>query len=201
MPFSSCRSSSPSTLSIHTVCFLLTHSLFSDPLMRYANVGMRKFVRDSSSNSPESRVKLRRTKIIIGVQTFTTVLFTIWLLYVWIKGSRFGSQPECNHLVKYVFFYANVRATETWLRVLFIIYLVFFSCTLLLRFILIVFVYADGYHKPQDASAGRWQGSENAYAYLSIVLSVGCASSTKSTCYKTLISSSGQRYTVFRRWS
>jgi hypothetical protein len=103
------------------------------------------FVRDSSIPS-EFRVKLSRTKTIIRIQIFTTVLFTIWLLYVWIKDSHFGSQPECNHLVK-IFFYANVRATETWLRVLFIIYLVFFSCTLLLLFILIVFVYADDYHK------------------------------------------------------
>jgi hypothetical protein len=172
---------------VYSYGMLLVHSLLK-LLMRYANTGMKKFVRDSSSNSPESRVKLRRTKIIIGIQTFTTVMFTIWLLYVWLKDSHFGSQPECNHLVKYVFVYANVRATETWLRVLFIIYLVFFSFSLLLRFILIVFVYADGYHKSQDARAGRREGPENdpdkmAYAYLSIVLSVGCASSTKSSCY------------------
>jgi hypothetical protein len=73
-------------------------------------------------------------KIFIGFQTLTTVVFTVWLLYVWIKGSNFGSQPKCNHLVKYVLFFADVRATVTWLRVLFIMNLVMTACTLLFRF-------------------------------------------------------------------
>lgn len=75
-----------------------------------------------------------RMKIFIGFQTLTTVVFTVWLLYVWIKGSNFGSQPTCNHLVKYVLFFADVRATVTWLRVLFIMNLVMTACTLLFRF-------------------------------------------------------------------
>ncbi|KAH9954826.1 hypothetical protein BGW80DRAFT_1189753, partial [Lactifluus volemus] len=75
-----------------------------------------------SGNSTESRVKLRRTKVIMAIQISTTIMFTIWLLYVWIKDDHFGSQPECNHLVKYVFVFANIQATESWLRVLFIIY-------------------------------------------------------------------------------
>jgi hypothetical protein len=61
-------------------------------------------------------------KVIIRVQKFTTVVFTVWLLYVWIKGSDFGSQQACNHLVKYVLLFNNIRATVTWLRVLFIMY-------------------------------------------------------------------------------
>jgi hypothetical protein len=73
-------------------------------------------------------------KIFIGVQTFTTVVFTVWLLYVWIKGVDFGSQPSCNHLVKYVLVFANVRATATWLRVLFIMNLVITACMLSFRF-------------------------------------------------------------------
>jgi hypothetical protein len=73
-------------------------------------------------------------RIFIAVQTFSTVAFTVWLLYVWANDSKFGSQPECNHLVKYVFFFANVRATETWLRVLFITYLGINSCVMLLTF-------------------------------------------------------------------
>jgi len=80
-------------------------------------------------------------KIFIGFQTLTTVVFTVWLLYVWIKGSNFGSQPTCNHLVKYVLFFANVRATATWLRVLFIMYLISTACTLLFRFGAIVSVH------------------------------------------------------------
>jgi hypothetical protein len=70
-------------------------------------------------------------KIFIWVQKFTTVVFTVWLLYVWIKDVDFGSQPSCNHFVKYVLFFASVRATATWLRVLFITNLVITACALL----------------------------------------------------------------------
>ena len=98
-------------------------------------------------------------KIFIAVQTFSTVVFTVWLLYVWIKDSSFGSQPECNHLVKYVLFFANVRATVTWLRVLFIIYLVTTACTLLFRFGVILSVYLEGlreniHNKVREAVSG-----------------------------------------------
>jgi hypothetical protein len=131
---------------------------------------MSKFIRDSSDNSTESRVKLRRTKVVMAIQTSTTIMFTIWLLYVWIKDDHFGSQPECNRLVKYVFVFANIQATETWLRVLFIIYLVFFSCALLLRFILIFFLSVGGHHKiPVVKPRVRQE-----YPHLKIVLSVGC---------------------------
>jgi len=61
--------------------------------------GQRRFIRSSGQNL--------RMKIFIAVQTFSTVVFTIWLLYVWIKDSSFGSQPECNHLVKYVLFFCR----------------------------------------------------------------------------------------------
>jgi hypothetical protein len=77
-------------------------------------------------------------KVFIGVQTFTTVVFTVWLLYVWIKGSNFGSQQACNHLVKYVLLFIDIRATVTWLRVLFIMYLVITACALLFNFGVIV---------------------------------------------------------------
>jgi hypothetical protein len=131
---------------------------------------MSKFIRDSSGNSTESRVKLRRTKVIMAIQIATTIMFTIWLLYVWIKDDHFGSQPECNHLVKYVFVFANIQATESWLRVLFIIYLVFFSCALLLRFILIFSLYVGGHHKlPSVKPRARQE-----IPHLKIVLSVGC---------------------------
>jgi len=88
--------------------------------------GQRRFIRSDQNDF--------RMKIFIGFQTLTTVVFTVWLLYVWIKGSNFGSQPSCNNLVKYVLFFADVRATATWLRVLFIMNLVMTACTLLFRF-------------------------------------------------------------------
>jgi hypothetical protein len=159
------------------------------PLMGYDGAGIRKFIRDSSRASSrdcaESRTKFLCRKVIIAIQTFTTLMFTVWLVYVWIKGSQFGSQPECNHFVKYVFFFATFRATENWLWVLFTIYLVF-SCTLLLRFIWIVFVHVDSYHKPLDVVPLEGQANDSdktVYTSLKVVLSVGCVSSTKSSCY------------------
>jgi hypothetical protein len=162
---------------VYSYGVVFVHSnIILKPLIGYENAGMRKFMRGPNSDSTESRAKFRRMKIIIGIQTFTTLMFTIWLLYVWVKDSRFGSQPECNHLVKYVFFFANIRATETWLRVLFIIYLVFFSFTLLFRFCMIFFVYVDRYHKPQDESPMAGQKNDldkKVYTYLKTILSVG----------------------------
>ena len=93
---------------------------------RWGGVGQRRFIRSDQKDF--------RMKIFIGFQTLTTVVFTVWLLYVWIKGSNFGSQPNCNYLVKYVLFFADVRATVTWLRVLFIMNLVMTACTLSFRF-------------------------------------------------------------------
>ncbi len=75
-----------------------------------------------------------RMEVYIGVQTCTTVVFTVWLLYVWIKGSNFGSQKACNHLVKYVVFVIDIRATVTWLRILFIINLIVTASVLLVSF-------------------------------------------------------------------
>ena len=66
------------------------------------------------------------------------MVFTGWLLYVWIKGSDFGSQQACNHLVKYVLLFIDIRATVTWLRALFIMYLVITAFALLFKFGVIV---------------------------------------------------------------
>ncbi|KAI9455211.1 hypothetical protein F5148DRAFT_1226572 [Russula earlei] len=115
----------------------LYHAIFVMQIIFCLNLvyeyGQRRFIRSSSRDLG--------MKIFIAVQTFSTVLFTVWLLYVWIKDGNFGSQPECNHLVKYVLFFANVRATVTWLRVLFIIYLILTACMLLFRFGVILSVY------------------------------------------------------------
>ena len=40
------------------------------------------------------------------------------MLYLWIKDSRFGAQPECNDLVKYVLVFVTFRATVGWIRIL-----------------------------------------------------------------------------------
>ena len=59
------------------------------------------------------------------------IIFFPWSLYVWIKVSKFGSQPECNHLVKYVFFFVTVRATANWLRIVLIILLFVSMCNVI----------------------------------------------------------------------
>ncbi|KAF8470320.1 hypothetical protein DFH94DRAFT_216614 [Russula ochroleuca] len=73
-----------------------------------------------------------RMKLFVLLQTFTSMVCSGWYLYVWIKDSNFGSQPSCNHLVKYVLFFVDVRVTTTWLRVMFIVSSIssvfFFAC-------------------------------------------------------------------------
>jgi hypothetical protein len=81
-----------------------------------------------------------RATLIIAVQMFSTAVFTVWVLYVWARNTHFGSQPECNHVVKYVVFFASVHATATWLRILFIASIFFAACSLLFKFSTIVFV-------------------------------------------------------------
>ncbi|KAH9167476.1 hypothetical protein EDB89DRAFT_2074821 [Lactarius sanguifluus] len=63
-----------------------------------------------------------KMKITIAFQVLQVLfIFIPWTLYVWTKGSQFGAQPECNDLVKYVFFFVTVRATVGWLRIMFIV--------------------------------------------------------------------------------
>jgi hypothetical protein len=109
-----------------SMCFLLLSRRSFLRYRRSMGIGQRRFILSSGNDFS--------MKIYVAAQTFSTVVFTIWSLYVCIKGGNFGSQPECNHLVKYAFFFANVSATATWLRVLFLINLVLNSCVLLWTF-------------------------------------------------------------------
>jgi len=43
-------------------------------------------------------------------------LFLGWSAYVWAHAKTFGSSPECNAQVTYVFMFRSVGATVTWLR-------------------------------------------------------------------------------------
>jgi len=112
------------------LCLLNHHS---QTINRRGEVGQRRFIRSNKADF--------RMKTFIWVQQFTTVVFTVWLLYVWIKDVDFGSQRSCNNLVKYVLFFASVRATATWLRVLFITNLVITACALLFSLSVIVSAY------------------------------------------------------------
>lgn len=55
--------------------------------------------------------------IYLLMHAFCFILFSIWLWYVAIDGSRFGSQPSCNYLVKIAFFSTNIKTTEKWFKV------------------------------------------------------------------------------------
>ncbi|KAF8625964.1 hypothetical protein AX17_006689 [Amanita inopinata Kibby_2008] len=46
----------------------------------------------------------------------TMMLFTGFAIYVWAAAPQFGSTPECNNEIKYIFFFRSVRATVGWLR-------------------------------------------------------------------------------------
>jgi len=50
------------------------------------------------------------------VQMVIIGTFLGWSTYVWAHAKTFGSSPECNAQVTYVFFFYPVRATVTWLR-------------------------------------------------------------------------------------
>jgi hypothetical protein len=54
------------------------------------------------------------------IQMVTIGLFLGWSAYVWAHAKTFGSSPECNARVTYVFFFHSVGATVTWLRLLWI---------------------------------------------------------------------------------
>jgi glucan phosphoethanolaminetransferase (alkaline phosphatase superfamily) len=68
------------------------------------------------------------------LQYTSVVSFTAWGLYLWVHVKDFGSQPECNHQIKYVLFFVTVRATAPWLRGLWIAALVFSAVVLMVFF-------------------------------------------------------------------
>lgn len=80
-------------------------------------VGERKFVWSSETDF--------QMRIYLLMHAFGIIVFFIWYLYAAIDGTKFGSQPECNHLVIFVIFYFfNVRATVTWFRAITIVFFV-----------------------------------------------------------------------------
>lgn len=50
------------------------------------------------------------------VQMVMMGLFLSWSAYVWAHAKTFGSSPECNTQVTYIFLFIPVGATVTWLR-------------------------------------------------------------------------------------
>jgi hypothetical protein len=68
------------------------------------------------------------------VQLISVLAFTGWGLYVWIHVNDFGSHSECNNQFKYVIFFFTVKATERWLRGLWIAALVLSAVGLMISF-------------------------------------------------------------------
>lgn len=114
--------------------------------------------------------KLRVTYL---VQSFKgVVIMPPWLLYVWIKVSRFGAQPECNHLVKFVFLFVNVRATVNWLRIFMIVLnsSIWYYCLTSLRtkYNVLKVLFAESYEGPDT-------GLEDAPSFIPWLLGVTMA--------------------------
>jgi hypothetical protein len=64
--------------------------------------------------------RLIRVGLAIVLVYGSIMLFIGYALYVWVKAPTFGSFPECNDQIKYIFFFHSVSATTGWLRKLWI---------------------------------------------------------------------------------
>jgi hypothetical protein len=120
-----------------------------------------------------------RAVLLVSIQMFSTAVFTIWLLYVWAQNSRFGSLPECNHVVKYVLLFASVQATATWLRAFFIVGIVFAACSLLLGFGTIIVSLKTKPSEEQRPGASNEKGDDTGRMSIYrqfLTLPVGCVS-------------------------
>lgn len=47
---------------------------------------------------------------------FTSIVFAIWSLYIWIYATNLGGGQSCNNSMIYVIFFVNARTTAPWLR-------------------------------------------------------------------------------------
>jgi len=52
----------------------------------------------------------------VVIQFLIVIAFTAWASYLWARVEHFGSQPYLNYEVIYVLMFANVKATASWLR-------------------------------------------------------------------------------------
>ena len=113
------------------VCVPFVHH--SQDVDAVGGVGQIRFMSSSKHNF--------RMKIFIAVQMTCTLGFLIWLLFVWKDPSTFGSQPECNHLVKFVLFFFNIMATDSQLASLVIGYVITYLSGVLFIFSVIFLAY------------------------------------------------------------
>jgi hypothetical protein len=99
-------------------------------------VGQRKFVWDWQWGGRDNQKKFEIFLYLL-MHAFGVLVFFIWFLYAAVNGNRFGSQPPCNHLVVFVLFFFDVRATVTWFRIMMIL---FFSGAIPLLLLFLIFL-------------------------------------------------------------
>jgi len=106
--------------------------------------GMRRYI---SANKIDFKMKM-----IIAVQILSLFIFYPWSFYVWISASRFGPQPECNDLVKFVLAFCTFQVTVLWARYLCMTILAMTTFTLLCNLTVIYNVRKayQGYSQPQS---------------------------------------------------
>ena len=121
----------------------LFHAIFIMHILFFLGTGVSPLGKCSAFSCPCSspptyvgKYHWARSRIAMGVllQYISVVSFTAWGLYLWVHVKDFGSQPECNDRIKYVFFFFTVRATVPWLRGLWIAGLVLSAVALMFAF-------------------------------------------------------------------
>ncbi|KAH9002861.1 hypothetical protein EDB83DRAFT_2468442 [Lactarius deliciosus] len=118
--------------------------------------GMRRYI---LANKKEFRIKMKLT---IAIQILSLLIFYPWSFYMWINAPRFGAQPECNDLVKFVLVFYTFQATVLWARYLCMTILAMTTFALLCNLIVIFAVYKV--HKvvqpPSDDRSDSEKGNE-----------------------------------------
>jgi hypothetical protein len=132
-------------------------------LIRAEKIGINRFIQANRFGF--------KMKITFAIQVLQVlVVFTPWSLYVWIKDSGFGSQPECNNLIKYVVLFISVRATVSWLRIMSIIGLATSALTSLIGLGAMLIARKD----PTDAAEAE---PSDGFPWFTWTFSVVCVSS------------------------
>jgi hypothetical protein len=75
-----------------------------------------------------------RVALAVLVQFLSITAFTAWGLYLWFKVKDYGIHHECNDQIKYVVFFVSVKATEPWLRWLWVVVLILSAVGLMIMF-------------------------------------------------------------------
>ncbi|KAH9065412.1 hypothetical protein EDB87DRAFT_1679886 [Lactarius vividus] len=104
----------------------LFHAIFIQHILFFLGTGA----------APIGKYHWSKSRLVMGVflQFASIIAFTGWGLYMWIRVKSFGEQKLCNDQVKYVLMFVNVRATQPWLRDIWIATLVLSAVGLMIKF-------------------------------------------------------------------